>query len=335
MIAGPSATEEYEGSRRAAGLFDFDFRAALFFTGPDRATFLHNVLSNDILTLRPGTGCYATLLTQQSKIVADAYVFAGDDRIRFDVDRALKRRAREHLEKFLVADEVEIEDPSERESALGIVGPLAGHVLRAVGVEPPRETFAHGNASIADRRAWIASIDWSGDGGFQIAAPRAELGAIRDALLSAGRSHGLVAASRETLDVLRLEAGIPWPGVDFDESHLVLEAGLERGISFSKGCYLGQEVVERASSRGHVNRRLVGLRLDAGPVPPRGARIMNDAVDVGELRSAALSPTLGRPIALGYVRREAMAPGTRLAIAGRGAEIVPLPFYHGDRTGGP
>jgi folate-binding protein YgfZ len=334
MIAGRSATDEYEGSRRAAGLFDFDFRAALVFTGPDRATFLHNMLSNDLLALRPGTGCYATLLTQQSKIVSDAYVFAGDDWIRLDVDRALKERARDHLEKFLVADEVEIEDPSERESALGILGPRAGDVLRALGAEPPSGTLAHGEVSIAGRRAWITCIDWSGDGGFQVVAPRAELGAIRDAVLSVGRSHDLVAASRETLDVLRLEAGIPWPGVDFDESHLVLEAGLERGISFSKGCYLGQEVVERASSRGHVNRRLVGLRLEAGAVPSRGARITKDAVDVGELRSAALSPALDRPIALGYVRREAMVPGTRLAIDGRAAEIAPLPFHRGDRAGG-
>jgi folate-binding protein YgfZ len=335
MTTGRPAIDEYEASRRAAGVFEFDFRAALLFTGPDRATFLHNILSNDILALGPGTGCYATLLTQQSKIVADAYVFAGEDSIRLDLDRALKERAREHLEKFLVADEVEIEDPSERESALGIFGPRAADVLRALGVVPPSETLAHGKASIADRQAWIASIDWSGDGGFQIVASGADVDAIRDALLSAGRSQGVVAASRETLDVLRLEAGIPWPGIDFDESHLVLEAGLERGISFSKGCYLGQEVVERASSRGHVNRRLVGLRLDAEPVPSRAARIMKDAVAVGEVRSAVLSPALGRPIALGYVRREAMAPGTRLTIDGRAAEIAPLPFYRGDRTAGP
>jgi folate-binding protein YgfZ len=325
----PVPNEEYAASRLGAALFDFDFRVALSFTGSDRVTFLHNLLSNDILSLRPGTGCYTTLLTQQSKVVADGNVFLGEENIRFDVDRALKDRAREHLEKFLVADDVEIDDRSESESALGLLGPRAADVVRTAGGEPPENPLEHRESTVSGARVWIARVDGSGDGGFQIVAPRSASEQVRSALMTAGSPHGLAAATQQTLEVLRLEAGIPWPGVDFDESRLVLEAGLERGISFKKGCYLGQEVVERASSRGHVNRRLVGLQLESEPVPARGARILHEGADVGEVRSAAFSPALDRPIALGYVRREVMAPGNRLTIDGRIAEVVSLPFYRG------
>jgi folate-binding protein YgfZ len=329
MATMTSAGEEYAASRAAAALFDFDFRASLVFTGPDAPTFLHNILSNDILSLRPGGGCYTTLLTQQSKVVADANVFCFADRLRLDVDRELKSRAREHLEKFLVADDVEIDDPSERESMLGVLGPRMAEVLRAAGAEAPAGDREHLEAVIAGVECWIARVDWSGDPGVQIVTASPEAARVRSAIASAGESMGLVSAGREALEVLRMEAGIPWPGIDFDETHLVLEAGLERGISFKKGCYLGQEVVERASARGHVNRRLVGLRLETERAPSRGTRISNQGADVGQVTSAALSPALAAAIALGYVRREVMEPGTRLEIDGAPAVVTALPFYRG------
>src|SRR2546421_5306004 len=121
--------EECASVRSAAGLFDLSFRAGLSFTGADRTTFLHNLLSNDVAGLRPGAGCYATLLTRESKVVADTYVFCGNDSIRLELDGRVKGRAREHLERFLVADEVEIEDRSEVETSLGVHGPRAGEIL--------------------------------------------------------------------------------------------------------------------------------------------------------------------------------------------------------------
>jgi len=325
-MAAKEASRGYTASRAAAGLFDFDFRASLVFTGADRASFLHNLLSNDVISLRPGGGCYTTLLTQQSKVVADGNVFCSADSLRFDLDRALKDRAREHLEKFLVADEVEIDDPSERESVLGILGPRAADVLRAAGAEPPAGDRDHRETVLGGVAAWIARVDWSADPGFQIVVARTDAASVRASIVSAGEPLGLVPAERADLEALRLEAGIPWPGIDFDETRLVLEAGLERGIHFKKGCYLGQEVVERASARGHVNRRLVGLWLEGERVPARGARIVHASDDVGEVTSAAFSPTFARPIALGYVRREVMEPGSRLTIDGGIAEVRALPF---------
>jgi glycine cleavage system T protein len=329
---------EYAAARGAAALFDFSFRSALGFVGADRQEFLHNLLSNDIRSLRPGAGCYATLLTQQSRIVSDAYVFCAANRFRLDVDALWKDRARDHLQKFLVAEDVEIEDLGGREAVLGVFGPRAADVLREAGAEPPAGELEHGELRLADLRTWVARVDWTGDGGFEVVVERQDAEAAWRALTLAGCRVGLVPAGMAALDVLRLEAGIPWPGIDFDETHLVLEAGLERGINFRKGCYLGQEVVERTSSRGHVNRRLVGLRVEAESAPRRGARILDEERECGHVTSAAWSPHLQAPVALGYVRREVKEPGNRLRLeVAEGvvpAEVVALPFYRpaGRRT---
>lgn len=324
---------EYAAARGAAALFDLSFRSGLRFTGADRQTFLHNILSNDVVSLRPGGGCYATLLTQQSKVVSDGYVFCREDSLRLDLDRGRKDRAREHLEKFLIADDVEIDDTTEGDAVLGVFGPRSAAVLGAVGAAAPAAELEHVDTRVGDVVAWVARVDWTGDPGFELVVARSDAEPTWRSLLSAGDPLGLVPAGMAALDVLRLEAGIPWPGVDFDESHLVLEAGLERGISFTKGCYLGQEVVERASSRGHVNRRLVGLRIEGEATPPAGSRLLQRGAECGRITSAVFSPQSRSPIALGYVRRDVQEPGNRLDVEFDGltarAEVAPLPFYRG------
>jgi folate-binding protein YgfZ len=327
------ASQEAAEARAVAGLFDLSFRAGLLFTGPDRTTFLHNLLSNDIVALRPGAGCYATLLTRESKIVADANVLCTEDAIRLEVDRTVKDRARAHLERFLVADDVEIEDRSGEEASLGIHGPRAPDILATVlpGYDPPRAELEHGPAAIAGAQILVVRDDWTGDPGFDVVVARGDALRVWDAILAAGAPRGLRPAGMAAADVLRLEAGRPRFGVDFDETRLVLEAGLERGIHFSKGCYLGQEIVERASARGHVNKRLVGLRIDGDVVPLPGARIDAEGADVGRITSAAHSPHFGGTIALGYVKRAFVAPGSRLSVelpSGTAQAVVAaLPFY--------
>jgi len=324
---------EYAEARAGAGLFDLSFRTGLVFTGADRTTFLHNMLSNDILALRPGAGCYATLLTRESKVVADANVFCRSESIRLDVDLRVKDRARAHLEKFLVADEVEIDDRSEVETSLGVHGPRSPEILRAtLAAEIPAAEFDHVDGAIAGAPVLVARLDWTGDPGFDLVMARSDAPAVWRALLANGGLHPIGMAAAE---VLRLEAGRPYVDVDFDESHLVLEAGLERGINFQKGCYLGQEIVERASARGHVNKRLVGLRIEGEETPQRDARIWKDGGETGRITSAVFSPELRTPIAFGYVRREAMAAGSRVEVEVSGktqpAEVVTLPFYRRPR----
>jgi folate-binding protein YgfZ len=326
-------SQEATETRAAAGLFDLSFRAGLQFTGPDRATFLHNLLSNDIAALRPGTGCYAMLLTRESKIVADANVLCTKDAIRLELDRRVKDRARAHLERFLIADDVEIEDRSEQEASLGIHGPRALEILAAVlpDYDLPRAELEHAPAAIAGAPLLVVRDDWTGDPGFDVVVARGDALRVWDAMLAAGAARGLRPAGMAAADVLRLEAGRPRIGVDFDETCLVLEAALERGIHFSKGCYLGQEIVERASARGHVNKRLVGLRVEGDVVPLPGARIAAEGSDAGRITSAAHSPLLGSTIALGYVKRAFVAPGSRLSVelpsATAPAVVAALPFY--------
>lgn len=327
--------KECRQARASAGLFDLSFRTGLRFTGADRATFLHNLLSNDIASLRPGTGCYATLLTRESRVVADANVLCMEDSLRLDVDARVKDRARAHLEKFLVADEVEIEDRAGIETTLGIQGPRAAEILRGlVDADVPATELAHVSAKIGDVPVVVASVRWTGDSGYELIVRTSDAAGVWQAVLAAGAPMGLQGVGMAAFEILRIEAGIPYVGIDFDESHLVLEAGLERGLDFHKGCYLGQEIVERASARGQVNKRLVGLRIEGTVTPPKGAHIYKDGTKVGSITGAVFSPHLRMPIAFGYVRREAVPLGTRLEIEVSGtnaaAEVTGLPFYRRD-----
>jgi len=323
---------EYDAVRASAGLFDLD-RVGLVFTGGDRATFLHNMLSNDILSLRPGTGCYATLLTRESKIVADADVLCMEESIRLSLDAHVADRARQHLERFLVADDVEIENRAEADVLLGVHGPRAAQILEAAAadVRLPEKELDHVAATIAGSAVRIARSQWTGELGFDLVAPRAQAEAVSQALLRGGEPLGLRHAGSVAADVLRIEAGVARVDVDFDETNLVLEAGLERGIHFRKGCYLGQEIVERASARGHVNKRLVGIRIAGERTPRRDDRILRSGAEIGRVTSGAFSPYLRQPIALGYVKRDAIAPGTPIEVEtaeGEAAgEVTELPFY--------
>jgi folate-binding protein YgfZ len=176
----------------------------------------------------------------------------------------------------------------------------------------------------------------AGELGYELFCPAAGGADVWDAVRAAGTPAGLEAVGWQALNVLRVEAGIPWYGIDMDPSRIVLEVGLDDAISTTKGCYLGQEVVERASARGHVNRRLTGLRMDTAVVPPPGATVRSDGRDVGVVTSAVDSPALGRPVALAYIRRELLSPGTRVEVGDPGsagpvltAEVTSLPFYGG------
>jgi len=320
-------------TRLGAGLFDRALRVGLRFTGADRASFLHNLLSNDVAALRPGTGCYATLLTRESKVVADADVLCLEEAIRLQLDRHVKDKARAHLERFLVADDVEIEDRSEEEASLGVHGPRAPEILENAlpGCELPRGELEHRPAALAGATLLVVRNDWTGDPGFEVVTARSDASRVWEAILAVGEPRGLRPVGMAAADILRLEAGRARVGIDFDETRLVLEAALERGIHFAKGCYLGQEIVERASARGHVNRRLVGIRIDGKIPPPPHARILAEGSEIGQITSAAFSPHLDAAIALGYVKRARADPGTPVSVEISGAHapamVVGLPFY--------
>jgi len=247
------------------------------------------------------------------------------------VDARSKEKLIDTLSRFIVADDVEMEDLSETQMTLALQRPLSSQVLAATGIAAsPSKMFQHCEATIAGTSVRLIRANDTGEDGYEIFVPSVQAESVWQTLLKVGAPLGLRPVGLAAFNTLRIEAGLPWYGIDMDEGRIVLEVGLEEAISFKKGCYLGQEVVERATARGHVNRKLTGLVVQDDTLPVSGDKLFHDSQEVGWVTSATVSPRLNRPIALGYVRREHLAPGTRLRIDRQGtpviAEVTTLPF---------
>ena len=356
------ASAEHAAVRQSVGVLDLSFRSRLCLTGADRVRFLHGQITNDVKRLRPGEGCYAALVTAKGKMQSDLNVFALPDELLLDFEPGLTATVTARLEKYLVADDVQVVDVAPHYGLLSVQGPQAESVVRAVGLftEVPAQEF--GFVKITD--ATLGEIYLMNqprlDGGsrrreeadkskppaavrlltsaatnvsFDLFVPTASLGAVADKLIAAAKSVGGRACGWTAFEIARVEAGIPRFGVDMDETNIPLECGIEaRAVSYQKGCYIGQEVINRIHSIGHVNRELRGLRLAEEPqtLPARGDKLFHAGKEVGHVTSAVRSPALNATIALGYVRREANAVGTELRLrtgAGeRVATIVTLAF---------
>jgi len=303
---GADPAAEYAALREGAALVDLGFRTVVRATGADRVTFLHGMLSNDVASLGPGAGCPALLLTIQGRVTADLRVAALGDALLLDVDVRARAALVEALEKLIIADDVELREPGEPLALIGVEGPGAARLLPdAAGLAP----YAHAALTLAGVPVRVQRATELRGPGFVLHVPAAGAAAVWDALAAAGtRPCGM-----EALESRRVEVGVPRIGVDMDGATLALEVPVEDAISATKGCYLGQEVVARGTARGHVNRRLVGLRLE-GPEPPPGAPLVRDGKEAGRLTSVARAFGAGGLAALGFVRRECWEPGTELRV---------------------
>jgi len=322
------AAGEYRALRNDAAIVDLPFRQRVRATGADRVPFLQGMLSNDIAALEAGDGCPALLLTEQGKVVADLIVLASADALVLDGLAPAVAAAITALERFIVADDVELASLGTSDHAFGLYGPHAGAALAKLGAaDLPAADFRHGAYRVGGVETHVVRVPDPGPGGFQCVVP-AGSAAEWWALCVDG---GVAPAGQSAFDVLRIESGAPWYGHDVGPETLALEAPFERAISFRKGCYLGQEVMERVTARGHVNRKLVGLESSGESVPAAGGRLYAADRDVGWITSACWSWRLERPIALGYVRREHLTPGTTLTLGAPPAAtstvtVQPLPF---------
>jgi glycine cleavage system T protein len=329
------ATAEHGVVRSAAGLFDFCFRSKFTLTGEHRARFLHRIISNDVKNLACGQGVYATLLSAQGRILADLYVYADADRLWIDTDADLAPKASVILQRYVIGDRVLIE-PTDV-GAVSLQGRQSRPALESLletgfqdRIAALRDELNHVTVEFEGRPARIVRRSSTGEQGYEVWLEPTSLRRFWTRAVE----MGIAPCGVEALETLRIEAGTPRYGQDFGEDTLPLEAGLFSALSFDKGCYIGQEIVERARSRGHVNWKLVGLRFPADaavPSPGDKLRAVNGAEN-GEITSTCFSPILGRPVALGYVRREVSEPGTRLESASNGAtaEVAKLPFMTSD-----
>jgi glycine cleavage system T protein len=322
-----NAQREHLAVRHAVGFLDFSFRARIAARGEDHVSFLHNILSNDIKRLRPAQGTYATLLNVKGQILVDLRVYRETDRILLETDADLREKAWQALERYIVMDDVTL----ERLDAWGlsVQGPRSRELLVAAGLElPPLEEFDHFHATWSGGPLHITRGSSTGEEGYDLWGSAETTRAAWQALQRAAATFEALPCGTEALESLRIEAGIPRYGSELGEDTIPLEAGLLNALSFSKGCYPGQEIVERARSRGHVNWKLVGLTLVGVHVPAPGSKIRADGKEVGEVTSACFSPTLQKPLALAYLRREFSEPGTPVTVDCAGAaQVSVLPFY--------
>ena len=308
--------EDYRHIREDAAIGAIAPRHQIAVAGPDRATYLQGLLTNDIPSLSAGTGCYSAWLTPQGRMLTDMHVLESGGMILLDVPAETTEATRERLEQFIFTENVQVESLAERLTGVWIHGPKAPSVLErvlgdSVGL-PAWPDYHHTQSEFRGQPVSVARIDQLGVPGFCVYVERAREQDLVAALTDAGAR----VVSAEAIEAARVEAGYPVFGIDMTDETIPLEAGIEdRAISLTKGCYVGQEVIIRVLHRGHgrVVRKLVGLRIE-GPVPQRGARLFAGDRDVGFVTSAAESPRLGA-IALGYVHRDFLAAGTTVDAA--------------------
>ncbi|MBI4354845.1 MAG: aminomethyl transferase family protein [Candidatus Omnitrophica bacterium] len=319
---------EYRAVRTAAGCLDRSARAWLEVGGSDRITFLHNLCSNDIKRLVPHQGCYALLLNVQGKIEADLTIWHLGESHLLETDREQLAHVGRWLEKYLITERVTLADRSDAFAAMALQGPQAGALLtRLCAGDPHLEPWQHATISVDGHPAQAMRVSCTGEDGYQLLLEPSQRRPAWERLVTLGA----VPVSHPTLEVLRIEAGIPRYGLDMDAETLMPETGLTDAVSYTKGCYLGQEIVERIRSRGQVQRRLVGLRLAGDAMPVRGAVCRVADRDVGAVTSAAGSPLLQQPVALAYLHRSVELGHTVTVELPNNnttsGEVVALPFY--------
>jgi folate-binding protein YgfZ len=318
---------EWAELRTGCGVYDLGFRAKISLTGSDRVRWLNGMVTNNIRDLAEGHGVYSFLLNPQGHILGDLYAYNRGESITIDTDRSQVDRILATFEHYIIMDDVEVTNLGERLTALGVAGPKSRVVLRAAGLESPelQQGQFHTVQCDCDCGCLTCTIV-RGDGpgeSYEVWLAPDQVRSLWDALVKAGATP----VGSEALELHRIVAGIPRYGVDIRERDLPQETEQARALNFNKGCYVGQEIVERIRSRGAVHRKFTGFLAEgAGRIVP-GAKILAGEKEAGEITSAAsLRLEDGeKTVALGYIRREAGVPGREVAIGTTRATLVQLP----------
>jgi folate-binding protein YgfZ len=305
-------TPGYESLTTGAAFIDLSRRGRIRVTGEDRARLLHAMTTNHVQQMKPGDGIYVFFLNAQGRILADAVVLCFEDHFLLDTAPETRRAVYEHLDQYIIADDVTLEDVTEETFSFGLEGPKAIDVAARCEMQAPHHRFSH----VASNGMVAANIAATGSHGIRI------YGAIgrKEEVIALIEAAGAIAASEEDAETVRIENFVPRYGCDITEHTLPQETQQMHALHFQKGCYLGQEIVERIRSRGHVNRLLMGFRIEDATKPPaQGTKLMLEGQAAGEVTSAAAAPEA--VFGLAYVRTQWAKSGAMAEIDGHAAAL--------------
>ena len=336
------AVSEHHVVRRSVGIADVSYRGRYRLVGEDRAKFLHRIISNDVESLSTGQGAYAMILTHRGKIIADFNVYVLEDMIGIDTASETTETLFNELDKYIIADDVEISDLTAETGAIAVHGPQSSDLVQSVlGMNgladlPERHNRFHEADAPFNYNVVCARTDTTGEIGYTLYTPAEALVPLWERLMREGERFNVQPIGWNALESLRIEAGVPRYGTELTDAVIPLEAELEHAIDFEKGCYIGQEIVARMKYRGHPNRLLRGIEIDGISASVesfelcQGTPVFNEDKEVGWITSATFSPTLGKLIAMVYVRMAVADAGSRVQIEtseGRiDGRVVLLPF---------
>ncbi len=298
----------YEALRKATGWINLSERGKIRVTGEDRARLLHAMSTNDVQNLAPGSGVYAFFLNEKGRILADACIYNLGESLLLDTEPETAGKLRDHLDKYIIADDVDLSDETEQWAAIGLEGP--GSLLAAIelGISAPDSKY--GVREWGD--GFAAHAASTGEEGIRVFLPVAEEAGFLQKLAAAG----IPQATSEEGRTVRIENGLPRYGEEISERYLVQETQVMRAVHLNKGCYLGQEIVERVRSRGQVHRLLALVRFQTKTPPTPGTKLAVNGEPAGEVASAVFSPELGEAMGLAYVTVQALEEKPEMTITG-------------------
>jgi len=329
-----NSINEHHSTRAAGGVIDNSHCGAIKVSGSEAIQFLNGLVTNDVKVLEAGKGMRAAFLTGHGKVKALCRIFNLGGEYLIINDPQTHEAVFKYVFPFSYAGDFKVEDASDKYRAISIQGPKSQLVMKEICFEPLPALAEHDSFEtlIAGHRSLAARASHTGELGFDIFVPASDLNDVWDFALLKGEFHSVTPFGFEALNTLRLEAGIPVYGIDIDETNMMLETGLQDAVSFTKGCYTGQEAVAMATYRGHVSKKLSGVTVASEIVPGPKDIVQKDGKEIGFVTSAMLSPSLGSVVALAYIKYGFFEPGNTVEIASGStslpATVVELPFYH-------
>ena len=328
---------EHLAVRKGAGIMDMTHRGKIRISGKDRIKFLQNILSQDINKLTPGTGGHATLLNTKGHMLAYMRIYSDEDSFLIDTEPGEADKIIQILNRYLFREDVKIDDVTLKYGLVTVQGPHSReNICRISGTDIKKmEECNHLNLTINSINCKVVKTTHTGEEGYDIYAPWDNIHSIWETIIIPSPSAQITPVGHEAYNSLRIEAGIPLYSVDMDEDTIPIEANLDHAISYTKGCYVGQETIARIKFKGHVNRTLTGFTIEGDIIPGKGDRIYtvteNTEHNIGIITSACFSPTLNKSIAIGYLRLGYTEPGTEVHIDSKphriSAVIAGIPFY--------